>query len=61
MGGIDMEAVRAVRGATARRVSAAGGITTEAEVGALERMDVDAVVGMAIYTGRLAIVPPGGP
>jgi phosphoribosylformimino-5-aminoimidazole carboxamide ribotide isomerase len=60
MGGIDMEAVRAVRDATGRRLSAAGGITTEAEIDALERLGVDAVVGMAIYTGRLAIVPPRG-
>jgi phosphoribosylformimino-5-aminoimidazole carboxamide ribotide isomerase len=61
MGGIDMDAVRAVREATHRRVSAAGGITTEAEIDALDRLGVDAVVGMAIYTGRLAVVPPGPP
>lgn len=58
MGGIDMEAVRAVRGATARRVTAAGGITTREEIDALDAMGVDAVVGMAIYTGALAIEPP---
>jgi phosphoribosylformimino-5-aminoimidazole carboxamide ribotide isomerase len=53
MRGIDMDAVRAVRSATARRLSAAGGITTRKEVDALEAMGVDAVVGMAIYTGTL--------
>jgi phosphoribosylformimino-5-aminoimidazole carboxamide ribotide isomerase len=53
LGGIDMAAVRAVRGATARRVSAAGGITTREEIDALDALGVDAVVGMAIYTGRL--------
>ncbi len=55
MQGIDMEAVRAVREATSRRVVAAGGITTKAEIDALDEMGVDAVVGMAIYTGRLSL------
>jgi phosphoribosylformimino-5-aminoimidazole carboxamide ribonucleotide (ProFAR) isomerase len=58
MRGIDMDAVRAVRAATNRRISAAGGITTEEEIEALERIGVDAVVGMAIYTGRLRLAPP---
>jgi phosphoribosylformimino-5-aminoimidazole carboxamide ribotide isomerase len=53
MQGIDLEAVRAVRDATTRRVVAAGGITTRDEIETLDRMGVDAVVGMAIYTGRL--------
>jgi phosphoribosylformimino-5-aminoimidazole carboxamide ribotide isomerase len=55
MQGIDMTAVRAVRDATSRQVVAAGGITTRAEIDALDRMGVDAVVGMAIYTGRLPL------
>ena len=55
MQGIDMDAVRAVRDATSRRVVAAGGITTREEIDTLDRMGVDAVVGMAIYTGRLDI------
>jgi phosphoribosylformimino-5-aminoimidazole carboxamide ribotide isomerase len=58
MQGTDMEAIRAVAGATTRRVVAAGGITTQAEIDELDRMGVDAVVGMAIYTGRLAISSP---
>ncbi len=53
MQGIDMEAVRTVRAATTRRLSAAGGITSRKEVDALDEMGVDAVVGMAIYTGTL--------
>ena len=57
MRGIDMEAVRAVRDATSRRVSAAGGITTWEEINTLDAMDVDAVVGMAVYTGKLALPP----
>jgi phosphoribosylformimino-5-aminoimidazole carboxamide ribonucleotide (ProFAR) isomerase len=64
MRGIDMEAIRAVRQATSRRVVAAGGITTLEEIRALHAMGVDAVVGMAIYTGRLSIddcLPPAEP
>jgi len=53
MRGTDLEAIRAIRDATARRVTAAGGITTREEIDALDAMGVDAVVGMAIYTGTL--------
>ena len=58
MQGIDLEAVRAVRTATSRRVSAAGGISSQDEIDVLDAMGVDAVVGMAIYTGKLGIRPP---
>ena len=53
--GTDMNAIAAVRAATDREVIAAGGITTMEEVEELERMKVDAVVGMALYTGRLTL------
>lgn len=53
MGGTDQEAILAVRRATARRVTAAGGITTWREIETLDALGVDAVVGMAIYTGAL--------
>jgi phosphoribosylformimino-5-aminoimidazole carboxamide ribotide isomerase len=55
MQGTDMAAIRDVREATTRRVTAAGGITTRQEIDALDAMKVDAVVGMAIYTGTLEI------
>jgi phosphoribosylformimino-5-aminoimidazole carboxamide ribotide isomerase len=55
MAGIDFEAVEAVRRATTRRVTAAGGITTKEEIERLDRLGVDAVVGMAIYTGKLEV------
>jgi phosphoribosylformimino-5-aminoimidazole carboxamide ribotide isomerase len=55
MGGTDLEAILAVRRSTARRVTAAGGITTADEIRHLDRERVDAVVGMAIYSGHLAI------
>lgn len=58
MQGTDMAAIKAVRDATSRRVVAAGGITTKEEIDQLDAMGVDAVVGMAIYTGRLALDPP---
>jgi phosphoribosylformimino-5-aminoimidazole carboxamide ribotide isomerase len=51
MQGMDLDAVMAIRAATDRRLSVAGGITTRAEVEALDGQGIDAVVGMAIYTG----------
>src|SRR5262245_57339647 len=58
MGGTNLEAILAVRRATGRRVTAAGGITTEEEIADLDRQGVDAVVGMAIYTGALKLPDP---
>jgi phosphoribosylformimino-5-aminoimidazole carboxamide ribotide isomerase len=55
MRGTSIDAIRAVRTATARRVTAAGGIATQKEVDDLEALGVDAVVGMAIYTGSLKL------
>lgn len=55
MGGTDMAAIMAVRQATSRRVTAAGGITTWDEINRLDAAGVDAVVGMAIYTGQLKL------
>ena len=55
MQGTDIEAILAVRRATARRVTAAGGITTWDEIDRLDAQRVDAVVGMAVYTGQLAL------
>jgi len=55
MGGTDIEAIMAVRRATSRRVTAAGGITTRDDIERLHAASVDAVVGMAIYTGQLSL------
>jgi phosphoribosylformimino-5-aminoimidazole carboxamide ribotide isomerase len=55
MQGTDMDAIMAVRNATTRRVTAAGGITTWDEVDRLDAAGVDAVVGMAVYTGQLPL------
>ena len=59
MGGTNLDAILAVRHATARRVTAAGGITTQREIDDLHARGVDAVVGMAIYTGALNLDAPG--
>ena len=55
MQGLNRGAVQAVRDATDRAVTAAGGVTTEDDIAWLESIGVDAVAGMAIYTGRLKI------
>lgn len=55
MQGPNRAAIQAVRDATSRQVTAAGGVTTEDEVAWLDSIGVDAVAGMAIYTGRLKI------
>ncbi len=55
MQGTDMAAIAAVSQATSRKLTAAGGITTREEIDALDAMGIDAVVGMAIYTGSLRI------
>jgi phosphoribosylformimino-5-aminoimidazole carboxamide ribotide isomerase len=55
MQGTDMGAIMAVRAATSRRVTAAGGITTWDEIDRLDAAGIDAVVGMAIYTGQLPL------
>ena len=53
MRGIDRPAIEEVRAATARAISVAGGVTTEEEIAWLDGLGMDAVVGMAIYTGRI--------
>jgi len=55
MQGTDVGAILAVRHATTRRVTAAGGITTWEEIDRLDAESVDAVVGMAVYTDQLPL------
>ena len=55
MQGTDMAAIKAVAAATERKVTAAVGITTREEIDALHALGIDAVVGMAIYTGSLVL------
>ena len=58
MGGTSLDAILAVRHATTRRVTAAGGITTQKEIDDLDALGVDSVVGMALYTGALKLENP---
>lgn len=58
MGGTSMDAIAAVKRATSRRVTAAGGITTQQEIDHLDALGIDAVVGMALYTGKLTVKNP---
>ena len=58
MKGTNFDAILAVRHATTRRVTAAGGITTHKEIDDLDALGVDAVVGMALYTGALKLKDP---
>jgi phosphoribosylformimino-5-aminoimidazole carboxamide ribotide isomerase len=55
MQGTDLAAIAELRGATTRALTAAGGITTHEEINQLDAMQVDAVVGMALYTGKLKV------
>jgi phosphoribosylformimino-5-aminoimidazole carboxamide ribotide isomerase len=55
MKGIPLDAVRALRAATSRQLIVAGGITTQDEVNRLHELGIDAVVGMAIYSGRMKL------
>jgi len=53
MKGIPLDAVRALRAITSRQLIVAGGITSQEEVNQLDELGIDAVVGMAIYSGRM--------
>jgi phosphoribosylformimino-5-aminoimidazole carboxamide ribotide isomerase len=53
MQGIPMDIIDELRQVTTRKLIAAGGIRSMEEVNHLDAMGVDAVVGMAIYTGAM--------
>jgi len=55
MVGLPLEPVRELRKATSLQLIAAGGITTHEEIEQLHQMGVDAVVGMALYSGRMTM------
>lgn len=54
MQGFPLEVARQLRALTRRQLIVAGGIREQAEIDELHQMGVDAVSGMAIYTGALA-------
>jgi phosphoribosylformimino-5-aminoimidazole carboxamide ribotide isomerase len=55
MTGLPLDAIRPLRAATSKQLIVAGGIATSAEVEHLHEMGVDAVVGMALYSGRMSL------
>jgi len=55
MAGLPLDPVRQLRAAASKQLIAAGGITTHEEIDTLHKMGVDAVVGMALYLGRLSL------
>jgi len=53
MVGIPMETVHVIRRATKRHLVVAGGITEQQEIDTLDALGIDAVVGMALYAGKI--------
>ena len=53
MTGFPLQVAQKLRDATSKQLIVAGGIRSMEEVNALDAMGVDAVVGMAIYTGSI--------
>ena len=54
MQGFPLEVARGLKEITARQLIVAGGIREQAEIDALDAIGVDAVAGMAVYSGVLA-------
>lgn len=55
LNGIPLEPVMQLRQATKNQLIAAGGISSHQEIEQLHQMGVDAVVGMALYLGKLKL------
>jgi phosphoribosylformimino-5-aminoimidazole carboxamide ribotide isomerase len=53
LAGIPLAPVRELRAATDKQLIVAGGISSREEIETLDAMGVDAVVGMALYLGKL--------
>jgi phosphoribosylformimino-5-aminoimidazole carboxamide ribotide isomerase len=51
--GTDLTWFRRLRKLTGHEITAAGGISSIAEICELQKLDIHAAVGMAVYTGRL--------
>ena len=58
MRGTSLAWFRKLRRATRLRITAAGGIRSRREVRALQRLGMNAAVGMALYLGKLSLGPP---
>jgi len=55
MQGFPFERAQTLRALTTRQLIVAGGIREQAEIDALDAIGVDAVAGMAVYSGLLAV------
>ncbi len=53
MPGFPTDVAAILRATTARQLIVAGGIRSQTEVDALDQMGVDAVAGMAVYSGAM--------
>jgi len=53
MTGVNLKWFRSLRAATEHPIVAAGGIKTQKEIAALEKLGMNAAVGMAVYKNRL--------
>jgi phosphoribosylformimino-5-aminoimidazole carboxamide ribotide isomerase len=60
MQGTDLAWFRRLRAATGHEITAAGGITTLDEVRELQRLNIHAALGMAVYTGKLSLTELAG-
>jgi phosphoribosylformimino-5-aminoimidazole carboxamide ribotide isomerase len=54
MNGFPLQVAQGLRAATGKQLIVAGGIRSMDEVNSLDAIGVDAVVGMAIYTGAIS-------
>jgi phosphoribosylformimino-5-aminoimidazole carboxamide ribotide isomerase len=55
MQGIPLETISQLRSATRKQLIVAGGIASSEQIDQLDAMRIDAVVGMAIYSGRITL------
>jgi phosphoribosylformimino-5-aminoimidazole carboxamide ribotide isomerase len=55
MQGIPLDIVRQLRASTSKQLIVAGGIASSEQIDQLDALRIEAVVGMAIYTGRLKL------
>ncbi|GHV74037.1 hypothetical protein AGMMS49940_13390 [Spirochaetia bacterium] len=55
MTGIDLSPVEVLRAAVSCSITAAGGVSTLAEIEALAALDCDVQLGMALYTGKISL------
>ena len=55
MQGIPIDTVSDLRASTSKQLIVAGGIASSEQIDQLDALRIDAVVGMAIYTGRLKL------